>query len=95
MAVNSLGILLRAGRWHTDTLMKNMADYCGMSSARLSSIEHGKEEPTPDELDSMAAFIAGVSPVRLKARKAERERLSRDYRRDFPRGDAHTGERDD
>lgn len=77
MTCTNLGILLRAGRWHNDTHLKDMADYCGMSSARLSGIEHGREEPTPDELDSMAAFIAGVSPVRLKARKAQRERIGR------------------
>lgn len=50
----------------------------------MSSIEHGKEEPTPDELDTMAAFLVGVSAVALKVRKKQRERMAIDFRKIFP-----------
>lgn len=69
--MTDLGRLIRRMRFHSGNRLKDMADWCGMGTAELSGIEHGRVQATLEQLDAIAAFSVGVTRQEYEIRVRE------------------------
>ena len=53
--------------------IKHMADFCGMGTAELSGLEHGRAEPTRDQIDAIAECLMKAEKGTLAS---NRERMA-------------------